>query len=182
MKCLAKNVILVRHGIAVDLGEKGAACDRDRRLSGVGRDRTRQAASGLKAIGCRPEVLISSPLRRAVETAEIVRAELGNKGNVIWSDALLPDAEPDDAVQVLNETEVSTVMMVGHMPHLSRLVSFLLRGDETLYIPFKKAAACLLALEEEAAPGKAVLQWLLPPAVLRALGDPVVRPTGLNNN
>lgn len=164
------DVVIVRHGIAVDIGENGVTTDGQRMLSDEGRTRTAESARGLKAIGCRPGIIFSSPLRRAVETAETIRDALGKHVEIEISDGLLPTAGPEQAVGTIAAAECATVMVVGHMPQLSILASFLLTGGGKAAIPLKKAGACSLLHEDAVAPGTAVLQWLLTPGMLRALG------------
>lgn len=164
------EIVIVRHGIAVDIGENGVMTDEDRMLSDEGRVRTAEAARGLKEIGCLPDVILSSPLRRAMETALIVGRELGIESATRPESALLPEAEMEETIDAITAAGGSSVMVVGHMPHLSCLASYLLAGHENIWIPLKKASACSLLCERRAMPGVASLQWLLPPRVLRAIG------------
>jgi len=165
------EIVIVRHGIAVDIGENSVNSDEDRMLSEEGRDRTAEVARGLRAIGCLPGVILSSPLRRAMETAQIIGRELGKKATIETTDALLPEAEVKETVQAIAAAGCATVMVVGHVPHLPCLASYLLAGNESISIPLKKAAACSLLCGGRIMPGYASLQWMLPPSMLRAIGN-----------
>lgn len=70
------TLYIVRHGIAVDLGKEGVTQDDDRMLNGEGRKKTRQIAKALRKLDCTPGRVVTSPLIRAAETADILAAEL----------------------------------------------------------------------------------------------------------
>lgn len=164
------EVVIVRHGIAVDVGEKGVATDEGRMLSSEGRTRTAAVARGLRAVGCAPERILTSPLRRARETAEIVNDGLARSVEVGDCEALAPGEDASDAVAALASSGCATVMAVGHMPSVEELASVLLSGEANLALPFKKAGACSLLFEGTIAAGAAALNWFLPSRVLCALG------------
>ena len=71
---------LVRHGIALDVDGRKVTCDEMRPLSSMGRERTARAARGLKRVAALPDLVLTSPLVRARETAEIFAANAGGKG------------------------------------------------------------------------------------------------------
>ncbi len=161
---------LVRHGIAVDIGERGVSLDRDRMLSEEGVARTRVAADGFAALGCGVERLISSPLRRARETAVIFQNALGTKLKVETSERLNGATVVEETLAWLRKQPLKPTMLVGHMPHLAELASSLLADSALpLDIQFKKAAVCCLWCDGKALPAGARLNWLLQPRTLRAL-------------
>ena len=162
------EVVIVRHGIALDIGMQGVSCDADRPLSEDGREKTRLAAEGLAVLGCAPDAVLSSPLARAVETAEIVVQAVCPGTPVVVSDVLLPGGSMVETVDVIAACGAGCVMVVGHMPHLGDLAAWLLSGG-SVYMPLKKAAACSLVCEGIPRKGMATLQWFLPPRALRLL-------------
>ena len=161
------EICLVRHAIAVERGTKGFEDDALRPLTPRGRDRMREAAAGLTSL-ITPQLVLTSPLLRATQTAEILAAayRLSSPKRV---EAL---AKGDDAALLneLRDLDASPVMLVGHEPHLSGTLSLLLTGDAArMSTDLKKGAAALVACAGDPDPGSCWLEWLLQPAALRAL-------------
>src|SRR6266404_3492986 len=95
------ELYLLRHGIAED--EAASGRDADRRLTGEGREKLRRVLERAHSAGVRPSLILSSPLRRALETAEIAARELGYEGKLIRTAALEPDASPQDVWDAVRE-------------------------------------------------------------------------------
>jgi phosphohistidine phosphatase len=165
------DIILVRHAIALDRDEAKSLgmLDRDRPLTPKGQGRMRRVARGLAEYVPEVSELITSPLRRAVETAAILQKQF--KGvKVSEHQALLPEAEPAELARLLGETQLAgTALVVGHEPHLSSWASWCLTGDVRGLFELRKGGACLLRFEEAPGPAKGRLLWLLTPAALRRL-------------
>jgi len=161
---------LVRHGIAVNVGERGVSLDRNRMLSEEGVARTREAAEGFASLECDVARVVSSPLLRARETADIFRRALGIGLKVETSERMSGATEVEETLAWLRKQPAKSTMLVGHMPHLAELASALLADSgQVLDIQFKKAAICCLWCDGKALPGGARLDWLLQPRTLRAL-------------
>ena len=162
------RLLLIRHAPAVRNGTAGVR-DRDRPLTRKGRTRFRRAARGLARLIGRPDVLLTSPSRRARATAEIAAAEFKR---------LTPRVEPalgqDDVdglvIALKKYGPDATVALVGHEPALSGLLAHLLgmhQGDDRF--AFKKGGAALVNVPEgPSVPGQ--LGWFVKPRILRALG------------
>ena len=163
------KLYLMRHGIALELAEAGVASDEERPLSPKGRKKTRQVAQGLATLDVRPEVVASSPLLRARETAEIVADVLDAR--IDLCPALAPGGKIKDLVEWLEEAAEDTILAAGHMPDLAETLSYLISGDARARFEFKKAAVALVEFDGRPRIGAGTLAWLLPPAVLRALGE-----------
>ena len=116
-------VYLLRHGIAMDLGERGVTCDEDRMLSAEGVRKTGRALRGLAALECNPQTIFSSPLVRAVETAELAAAALDCP--VAFTDLLVPEADPHRTIAWLGTLSQDSLMLVGHMPQLAALAGLI---------------------------------------------------------
>jgi phosphohistidine phosphatase len=160
------QLVLLRHGIAQDRAGPDAPTDAERRLTPRGRRRTEAAAAGLRALGVEPRAVLSSPYVRAAETAAIALEALAPPGvAVVPTDALLPDAPPDDLPRVLQRLDAQCVLCAGHAPHLDLLIAHLLGAPATVTELKKAGAACL-----ELGAGRSRLRWLLEPRTLRALG------------
>ncbi len=159
-------VYFVRHGIA----EEGASMDDDlRRLSEDGRARTVQVGRGLRAIGCEPELMACSPLARAEETAEILADQLRVSLPPSPLPCLRPGGNFAEFMSWLEQLDVGSVMVVGHMPDIAEFAQRCMTGRILFSMTFKKAAACCVEFEEEPAAGRGRLEWLMQPGQLRQL-------------
>jgi phosphohistidine phosphatase len=160
---------LVRHGIAVDPNDPKSPPEPERPLTAKGVQKTRSAALGLRAIGIKLDVLITSPYVRAAQTAEIFAETLGFPPTKIRvNEALKPAGNPAEIVKEVTRLRAKEVMCFGHAPQLDLMIAHLLgtRGSVT---ELKKAGvACF---EHAAAHGKWELRWILTPKMLRQLAD-----------
>ena len=164
------DCLLFRHGIAVERDEWEGP-DEDRRLTERGAKRVAQVAAGLKWLEVQPTHIFSSPLVRAVETADILHASLHIPSAVQLVDELLPDAPPDLLLSLFRDLpSKSCVLCVGHEPHLGMAASVMLAGKPSMAFPFKKAGACLIEMTVPARASRGILRWWMGPAQLRAMG------------
>jgi phosphohistidine phosphatase len=164
------DCLLMRHGIAVERDEWEGA-DTDRPLTERGAKRVAQVAAGLNRLGVQPTHVLSSPLIRAIKTAEIVHRSLRVRAAVQIVDELLPDAPPDRLLSILHDLQPETcVLCIGHEPQLGMAASFMLSGRATASFPMKKAGACLIELSLPVKSGRGVLRWWLTPSQLREMG------------
>lgn len=160
------RLLIIRHAIAVPRGEPGIP-DADRRLTEKGRRRFEEVAAGLVRILQRPDRILTSPLRRAVETAAILsRAWEGPEPEE--TEALAGGSLEAIARDLSRFSEEETVALVGHEPWLSDLVGHLVGAASGEGILFKKGGAALLEIEGSLSSG-GVLLWHLPPRILRSL-------------
>lgn len=167
--------ILIRHGIAAVRGEWDGP-DAERPLTDRGAKRTAQVASGLKWLDVQPTHVFSSPLVRAVETAEILHGSLRVKTKIQTVEELLPDAPPDQLLSLFRDLpSESCVLCVGHEPHLGLAASVMLVGKPSTSFQFKKAGGCLIELPTPPKVSRGVLRWWLEPGQLRALGKKKVK-------
>ncbi|HEY4002067.1 MAG TPA: phosphohistidine phosphatase SixA [Candidatus Xenobia bacterium] len=158
------DLYILRHGIAVDHGTPGYE-ESERPLTPEGRTKLKKVVRGLKTLEVEPGVVVSSPLVRARQTAEMVVEGLGLKRHVAFTDLLTPDGPYSELLQWLDRQhgQEDSVMLVGHEPHLSGLVSFLLTGDGRARLELKKAGLCRLQVEDLQGAHTATLCWLLTP-------------------
>ncbi len=159
---------LVRHGIAVDRTDPKCPPEAERPLTARGVQKTRSAALGLRAMGAKPEVLITSPFVRAAQTAEIFAEALGFAVDKIRvNDHLKPAANPGEIIKEITHLRAKEIACFGHAPHLDLTIAHL-AGARTPFTELKKAgAACF----EQAGHGTWNLLWILTPKVLRDLGE-----------
>lgn len=163
------QLYLMRHGIALDVGQEGIQRDCDRTLSKEGRQKTAEVAEGLKAIGVQPARILHSPLVRARETARIVADILSPAPLLEECEWLQPGSPPASLAACLRAQTAEAIMTVGHLPDIADFASFLLSGRTNLDLQFKKAAVACVIFEEPLAPGRGCLEWLMQPAQLRRL-------------
>jgi phosphohistidine phosphatase len=121
------KLYVMRHGPAEDHADSGI--DADRALTAAGRDRVRAVAKGLADGDEAPVTILTSPLVRCVQTAEIVAiaTKLGERGgNVTTRRELAPGADTAKLVAELRASPRPRVMLCGHEPDCSQLYAFLL--------------------------------------------------------
>jgi phosphohistidine phosphatase len=166
------KLLIIRHGPAGDSAawEAEGRDDRLRPLTPEGKKEMGRVAAGLAILVEDIKVLASSPLTRAMQTAEIVASEY--QCEIVSSEALATGHDPEEAVRWLREQRPDlTVGLVGHEPHLSTLVGYLLTGKRASFLSLKKGGACLLKMTEPVQPSGGSLAWLLTPRALRLLGE-----------
>ena len=165
----AYQIYIMRHGIAQERGHGGPG-DAQRRLTPEGREKTREIAKGLTRVVFAVDWFVTSPLLRAVETAEIVRETLKLDAPFEKCDALQPGLKAPELMKFLcKRPERKRVLLVGHEPDLGFLAASLLGAGDEANLAFKKGGCCLIAVEQlpPRLPGELV--WWLAPRVLRAL-------------
>jgi phosphohistidine phosphatase len=160
---------VVRHGVAEDTASGGE--DGARRLTARGRTKMDAAARGMRALGMRPEILLTSPLARAAETATILSEALSGRPEPRELAALAQGVAPAESVRALRPfAGHDSVAIVGHEPGLSGIVALLLTGSaDGLALKLKKGGIVILDLET-VAPRAGTLQAVLTPRQLRRLG------------
>ena len=165
------RLCIVRHGLAEPRAPgASAAADARRALTPKGAVRTRAAALGLRRVGLRPERIGTSRLRRAEETARILRDVLAPSLTLERCAFLAPGAgRIEELLRWLRRRPCSEALLVGHMPDLAELASALLCGDERLRLILKKAAACGIVFNGAPGPGAGALEFLMQPGPLRGL-------------
>jgi len=166
------ELLLIRHAIAEDRDDfaRTGKDDRLRPLTDEGRKKMKQAARGLRGLVPAIDLLATSPLTRAAQTAAILDSVYGGLAEVEIAE-LSPEAAPVDFLRWLRKQKAEVVAAVGHEPSISLILSWLLTGTERRLFAFRKGGACLLELPEEIGAGTANLVWSMAPAQLRQLAD-----------
>jgi phosphohistidine phosphatase len=163
------EIYILRHAIAVERGTPGYKRDGDRPLTKEGEEKMQQIAKAMLAAGLKFDVIYSSPYVRAKRTAEIVAESFDHE--VTLTDSLLPDADPAQLIDEINDERPQRVLLVGHEPDLSALISVLICGKNNALIEFKKGGLCKLSAETLKFGQCATLNWLLTPKQLRKMGS-----------
>ncbi len=160
---------LLRHGIAIDRDDPACPADPDRYLSDEGREKTWDAALGLAAIIDPPDRVLSSPYRRARQTADLAMAALGvGPSQLEITELLVPSALAWHVLALLKQPETETALLCGHAPHLDELVAHLVDAPRPV-TELKKAGLAVLDVDRLER-GGARLHAVLTPKLLRRLG------------
>ena len=161
----------MRHGIAVDRGDTAKPSDdRERALTPKGIKRMRKAANGLLSLSLRLDRILTSPLERARQTAQIVAETLHMQDRLEEIQELCPDRSVQDLLSGLAAySGEKNILLVGHEPLLSSTVSLLLSGKTGAEIRLKKGGLCCLEVDGFPPKKSAVLHWALTPKQLRLL-------------
>jgi phosphohistidine phosphatase len=153
------ELYLLRHGIAEVRAASGR--DADRRLTDEGRDKLRHVLERAHLAGARPSLILSSPLRRALETAEIAGHALGYEGKIVRTPALSPESSPQTLWETLRDhRHESAILLAGHEPLFSSTVAYLL-GSPREMIHFRKGALVRIDVQGYAPTPRGVLEWML---------------------
>jgi phosphohistidine phosphatase len=144
------------------------AKDEKRTLDNLGIEQSHDVGHALAALNLKVDVILSSPLPRALQTAEIVAVEIRHMDKIVTDDALRPEASYADFQDLLDRyRKTESLMLAGHNPSLTEFINkFLAGGGSFKGIELKKGAVAKLEKEGKGAP---TLKWLLPPKVARAL-------------
>jgi phosphohistidine phosphatase len=166
---LQMRLYLMRHGLAIKREDPACPPEAERPLTPKGIERTRVAARGLLDLNLRPNVLLTSPYVRAVQTGEIVCEVLDlDPKRLRTTEALKPEAKPSRLAEELSKLNASEVICFGHAPHLDEFIAHAVRAGSSFTALRKAGAACL---EIQAfSPLHALLVWSLTAKILRHLG------------
>jgi len=164
------ELYIVRHGIAVDREDPKCPSDPDRFLTEEGTEKAKRVALGVAEVAAVPDLILSSPYLRAVQTAEVFASVFEYpRQKIRKTDLLLPGAEPLQLFRELaKEKELSTVFVFGHAPHLDDLIATAI-GTKHHISSLKKAGVALVELKR-LAPPSGELVWLATPKLLRKAG------------
>jgi phosphohistidine phosphatase len=157
------QIYVLRHGIAEDA--RPGQPDAERALTGEGKEKLRRVLECAREAGVEPDVILSSPYRRAVETAAVAVEVLRYKGKVVKTGALTPDAPPHDVWEELRaRRDERTILLSSHEPLVSSLAAFLL-DSPGLHVDMKKAALLRVDCDHFGPQPRGMLKWLLTPAL-----------------
>jgi phosphohistidine phosphatase len=152
------HMYFLRHG---DAPSDSRYNDSERPLSDVGVRQATLVGTLLRRMNIVIDVALSSPLKRAHDTASIVLSNI-KKRQIVLSELLLNGSDPQQLFEQLNKRNVSSVLLVGHEPYLSEIISLLIGGNRTIEIEMRK---CSFAMAEVSIPihqGSGILKFLIP--------------------
>jgi phosphohistidine phosphatase len=161
------ELLIIRHAIAFERDHQRWADDRLRPLTPLGIRRSRKAAAGIKELCKVPDRLLTSPLTRARETAQIL-TEVAGWPRATVAPQLTPGEGASAVLSLLAKDRSRRIAIVGHQPDLSALITACLLNDSgNLGIEMKKNAVACLGFRGRARVGSAALKWLATPRMLR---------------
>ena len=159
-------IYLLRHGIAEDA--TGTQSDSERALTPEGKKKLREVLRTASRAGVTAALILSSPYRRALETAKLAADELGYKYDILTTQALLPGAAAHQSweeIRVHRDSE--SLLLAGHEPLFSSLAAYLL-GTPEAQIDFKKGALLCIEVPSVGARPRGILKWMLTPKLAAA--------------
>lgn len=153
------KICILRHAEAEPRGP--GVTEAARKLTPNGKHELRAVLKQARDAGVDPEVILSSPWTRAVETATAARDALGCQ-QLIETRSLLPDVLPSHIWgEIRSLRPLKEIMVVGHEPLLSRFAAFLL--EVPIAIDLKKSGLIRIEVQEKEGPPRGILKWMLTP-------------------
>ncbi|MDQ2898194.1 MAG: phosphohistidine phosphatase SixA [Acidobacteriota bacterium] len=158
------QIYILRHGIAED--QKPGSSDADRALTKEGREKLEAVLKCAAESGVSPSTILASPYLRATQTAEIAAKVLQHVSTPIRTDALIPNGSPRAVWdEIRGYRGADQVLLAGHEPLLSQVVSYLL-GAPSLQVDMKKAALVRIDLDGFRGEPRGILKWMLIPKLV----------------
>ena len=162
------NLFLLRHASA-GLRRANPLLDVKRPLDKDGKRQCQQLAHVLNELKIQFDLVVSSPLKRSLQTASLVGTETGYESQILLSNALAPEASFRDFQKLLSDCRnYENLLVVGHNPNLSHFLASILVSPTAQALPHVRLRKSSLA-RVSIARGPATLQWLLDPRTIRAL-------------
>jgi phosphohistidine phosphatase len=167
------HLYIVRHADALAVGEQGVATDEDRPLSERGQQQARLLAQTLKRLGVAVDQVLTSPLRRSVQTAEeLARTLQASRLGLVTCDELAPGYSPKKLAKALLKVDGENILLVGHEPGLSHFTAWLI-GAKDARLEFSKGGAAFVLCDVQPQKGAGTLEWLVTSKWLKALSSPL---------
>jgi phosphohistidine phosphatase len=157
------EIYLLRHGIA-DGGRPGGR-DSDRELTAEGREKLRRVLKRAHQAGVSPGVILTSPYRRAVQTAEIAAEALQYPGELVKTQALVPDGSPQAVWdEICSRRTEAAILLASHEPLMSSMAAFLL-ASPALQVDMKKGAMARVDCDHFGPVPRGMFKWMLTAAL-----------------
>lgn len=177
------DLFLIRHGIAAQRSSSIASEDTQRPLTAKGRKRVARIAESLHRLGYEVDWIVTSPLVRAAETAEIVAKSSRPSVPRDVCAALSPGGSPEDLWSFLaSNPQHKRIMLVGHEPDLSELAALLIGAGAQANLGFKKGGCCLIRCDSPPSRARGQLVWWLTPRLLHAIRWRTAKESGPASN
>jgi phosphohistidine phosphatase len=152
------HIYFLRHG---DASSNSRYSDSDRPLTDLGMRQAALAGALLQRMNTVIDAAISSPLKRAQDTASIVLSST-DKRLISFSELLINGSDPQHLLNQLDKLRESSVLLIGHEPYLSELISLLIGGNKKVEIEMRKCSLALVNISNPIHQGTGVLKFLIP--------------------
>lgn len=164
---VALDLFVLRHGEAgVPLDDPSK--DDNRPLSREGRRETEEVARSMSKLGIELELIASSPIPRAFQTAEVVAREYKKQNKLETWNELKYSAETESLYHKLaSQKPGSSILIVGHEPHLSNMIAEIIAGTSQVNLVLKKSGLARLGILSFKPKITGELRWLLTPKLMR---------------
>lgn len=150
-------IYILRHGDAFsDIN----LSDSERPLTDTGTQQSSIAGTFLRMTKANVDLIVSSPLLRAKQTASVIQEQIGSK-KPITSDLLLNGTDQLELFQYINKLGVSSLLLVGHIPHLEDTITSIINGNSENEIKLKKCSLAIIQAQRPIDPGSGQLKQLL---------------------
>jgi phosphohistidine phosphatase len=153
------DLYLIRHGDAESISL--AKPDHNRELTAKGRESIRKAAEMWKKIIKSFDVIASSPLIRAVQTAEIIADVFNYKEEIIVEKKITSGSKPEDLIDFIKSLDENNIAIIGHEPDLSRDLSALV-SSSGMYAEFKRGYIAKIKFDGKVKSSRGILEFLIP--------------------
>ena len=168
MSAKPSSLILVRHAIAAERGDDWPD-DNKRPLTSKGLARMREIAKGLDNLDLEIDLILTSPLVRARQTADVLAHGLKPSPPIETLVELSPGTVPAKIAEAIGTRgDAKAIALVGHEPNLGELAAWLVGGKSPF--EFKKGGICRIDVQKLPPVGNGQLVWFATPKMLRALG------------
>jgi phosphohistidine phosphatase len=158
------NLYLVRHAIAVPRDASNVLSDEERELTPEGIAKMEKHIAALLKLGVEFDHVLTSPLVRARQTAELIQPKLAPGIEIRTDAALAPGSDPHALLDRLGSLpSLEDIALVGHEPDLGDLATLLIAGKQRSGIRFKKGGVACIELDDFVPPIRGTLRWLLTP-------------------
>ena len=155
------EIYLLRHGIANDA--RAGEPDSDRSLTAEGKKKLRSVLRVASEAGVQPSLILTSPYRRALQTAQLAAEIFKYQGDLLRTRSLEPSSRPDAVWEEIRvHKDEAQILLAGHEPLFSGLTAFLL-GCSGFQIDFKKGGLACVEVDKFASAPKGVLKWYITP-------------------
>ncbi len=164
------NISLIRHGEAEDIGGK-IKSDAERPLTDEGCRDIRLIAKAMNRLGMGFTAILSSPLVRALQTAEIIAENMKSRELIKVTDTLgIPPSRTGLMQELKQFTKDDHILLVGHEPNMGILSAFFL-GNDKMLVNFKKGSLCKIEVLRFHPTPRGELKWFLSPKQMKWIGE-----------
>lgn len=164
------KLYLTRHGVPIDRVGGAILSDSQRPLADEGKKETVLVAQALKKINVKPDLVVSSPLIRAKQTADILQEILGGQSQV--TESLCPGCTAGEVYKFLKKfPDADEIFLVGHEPDMGQIAGNMLGANVHFQMPFKRTGVCRIDVADVPPTIPGVLKWFIHPGIVQAFSD-----------